>query len=760
MKLREFRVSATDLAHFCCRKGGVVSGNERKPSAQQGIQGHLFIQQQRPQHYQREVSIKKSITTDRCHWILAGRIDGLQHENVTILEEIKTTYCSETELPDDQHQIHLAQAQLYGALICQQQNLTEVLLRITYLKLDDAHIYYREQLYSHQELEAFLNHCIAQYSNWLNHYCIFLDTRNSALQEQPFPFDDYRAGQRSLSVTLYRDIRDCNPGIYHAPTGLGKTIGLLFPALKHLAEGNIAKIWYLTAKNSGHNSVRQALAHMNSPLPLRILYLQAREKTCAGCIAADQSGCKHLTNHYDRLPAARDAFQSSSHFNEQDLLKLAQEHQLCPHQLTRDLLPWVDVVVADYNYVFDPYTRLTDPLTGSKSICLLIDEAHNLPQRARSMFSAELSVHCINQLQKAITDTDLQKRLRSIGRTLQTLLKDVDDGVTTLPSNLINTLQFTADQLNEWFAQQNWLLFPNDIFENIMTLWRFAQRATKIEAEDTILCSQQPARIQIFCTDPAPQLERISSGFHSCHYFSGSLLPINFFQRSISTQPLPSQLVLASPFPPENLLTLVAPVNTRFHNRAHSMHQIVELIQTLWQCRPGRYLMALPSYEYLRSIMTELEQYPGIPLLCQSQTSSPETHQTFHQQLQKEHYLAGVITGGLFAEGIDLNNKLDGVIIIGTCLPPPSTEIEQIKAQFDQQGQSGFDFAYRYPGINRVIQTAGRVIRSEQDRGVVLLVDDRFTQPVYRNLLPSHWQPHRVKSSIELKQALSAFAPN
>ena len=158
--------------------------------------------------------------------------------------------------------------------------------------------------------------------------------------------------------------------------------------------------------------------------------------------------------------------------------------------------------------------------------------------------------------------------------------------------------------------------------------------------------------------------------------------------------------------------------------------------------------------------MTELKQCPDIPLLCQSQTSSPETHQTFHQQLQKEHYLAGVITGGLFAEGIDLNNKLDGVIIIGTCLPPPSTEIEQIKAQFDQLGQNGFDFAYRYPGINRVIQTAGRVIRSERDRGVVLLVDDRFTQPVYRNLLPSHWQPHTVKSSIELKQALSAFAPN
>lgn len=760
MTRRHFRLSITGLAHFCCRWGDLAYGQERTPTAQQGMEGHQRLQAQRPLLYQREVSIKTSVEARHCSWVLAGRLDGLQpdyqQQNNTLLEEIKTTYYTDATLPRPQYDVHLAQARLYGALLCQQQNLNTLTLRLTYLNLEDNTTFQREQDVSATELTGFLQDCLQQYSDWLDQYCQYLDQRDQSLQTEPFPFADYRSGQRALSITVYRNIRDQQNGIYHAPTGLGKTMGFLYPTLKQLGEGNIRQIWYLTAKNSGHNSVRQALELLSPQLAIRALFLQAREKLCPGCSSGEPEGCTFQKGYFDRLPAARRAFQQRRRFLHQDLVDLAHEHTLCAHQLGRDLLPWMDVVIADYNYVFDPYTRLGDALENSKNLCLLVDEAHNLPDRARLMFSAELPQACLRQLQNAVTVAPLQKRLRSIERQIGSLIRSTEP--QTLSSKLCQLLTNTAEALNEWFAQQNWLLYPGDLFEQVMTLWRFAQRANHLQAEDVILCSQQPDRIQIYCTDPSTQLERLYQSFHSCHFFSGSLLPLDYFQRSISTQPLATRLQLASPFPGQHLCTLIAPVNTRYQYRQQSMDQIVALLNAMWQARPGRYLMALPSYEYLQEVMSVLEQTSTIPLQCQPNSSDPLTRQAFHDLLQEPNYLAGVIAGGLFAEGLDLGStKLDGVIIIGTCMPPPSQEREQIKNHFSSLQLDGFDFAYRYPGINRVIQSAGRLIRSEQDRGLVLLMDDRFHQPRYRQLMPDHWQPKLVKNPQELNVALTAF---
>ena len=753
---RAFRVSVTDLAHFCCRRGDVTLGSDRSPSAQQGQEGHKQLQSQRPEHYQKEIAIKSHWTGKHCVWNLAGRIDGLLVEgDVTTLEEIKTTYCLEQDLPDAQYQVHLAQVKLYGAMFCQQHTLKSVQLRLTYFKLDDESTFERTHNYSASELIDFLYQCGNQYSLWLDDYCLYLNARDRSLTTLEFPFPHYRDGQRSLSVALYRHIRDQQRGLYHAPTGLGKTMATLFPALRQLAEGTIRQLWYLTAKNSGHNSVKQALSRFSQTPKLRVLFLQAKEKVCINCDRG-QINCNAQTGYYDRLPAARQMFQQQDYFFEADLQQTATEHNLCPHQLTRDLLPWVDVVVADYNYVFDPQARLNDALTDSKHISLLVDEAHNLPDRARVMFSADLYLKSIKHLQQNVTEPGLQKRLRKLARQYGEVFDGADE--RELPSAFVQQLQTVIEPLNDWFAQQNWLLFPEELFEHMMALWWFSQRAQSIENEDALLYSSKPDRIQIFCTDPAPKLQRITDSFHSCHFFSGSLLPMDYFQHSLQQDRGASQLTLSNPFPPEHQCTLVIPVNTRFNQRAQSITQIAAYIRTLWQTHPGRYLMALPSYEYLAEVMAQLASEPDLPLLYQPQTGSLDARAEFLLQLQDSHYLAGVIAGGLFAEGIDLqDNKLDGVIIIGTCLPPPSPEREHIKHHFDESHHQGFDFAYRYPAINRVIQTAGRLIRSEKDRGLLLLMDDRFTQARYRSLLPRHWQPQLVKNSGELQQALTAF---
>ncbi len=428
----------------------------------------------------------------------------------------------------------------------------------------------------------------------------------------------------------------------------------------------------------------------------------------------------------------------------------------------------MDLVVADYNYVFDPNARLSEALSGSRHISLLVDEAHNLPERARTMFSADLYLNSLKHLQDNTSDPELQKQLKKLSRQYRAVLRQAEDEAQ-LPPTFVHQLQTTVERLNDWFAQQSWLLFPDELFEHMMALWRFAQRAQAMAEEDALLRSLKPDRIQIFCTDPAPRLQQITADFHSSHFFSGSLLPMAFFQRSISTE-LNSEpntgsqaapLALDNPFPAEHLCTLVAPVNTRFQQRADSIPRITEFITTLWDQRPGRYLMALPSYDYLTEVSRALAQHPQLPLCIQPQSTDPAARADFLQQLQGSRYLAGVIAGGLFAEGIDLEgNTLDGVIVIGTCLPPPTPEREHIKQHFDAHNGQGFDFAYRYPAVNRVIQTAGRLIRSEQDRGLLLLMDDRYTQPGYRTLLPVHWQPQLVKNQQELRQVLDSLFHN
>ncbi|WP_290578391.1 ATP-dependent DNA helicase [Ketobacter sp.] len=752
---RAFRISVTELAHFCCRQGDVVLGNDRSPTLQQGQEGHQRLQSQRPEAYQREVAVKAHFSGQFCHWTLAGRIDGLMLDGGPLVEEIKTTYCSAQDLPAAQHRLHLAQAKLYSALLCQQHDLDVILVRITYLKLDDDSEYQRESRHTGAELLDFLQGCVVEYSRWLDQYCCYLERRDASLAALEFPFQQYRAGQRALSVALYRDMRDQQRGLYHAPTGLGKTMATLFPALKQLGEGHVKQLWYLTAKNSGHRSVQQALAQFPQRPDLRVLFLQAKDKVCAGCDRT-QLNCSPQTGYYDRLPVAREQFQASPSWQESDLQALAAEHRLCPHQLARDLLPWVDLVVADYNYVFDPQARLHDALADSKHIGLLVDEAHNLPDRARAMFSAELHRKSLIHLQQQVTEPALQKRIRALRRHYEATHKNA--APRALPPAFTQLLQATVEPLNDWFSQQNWLLFPEELFEHLMALWRFAQRAQSIADEDVLLYSDQPHRIQIFCTDPAPNLQPLTDSFHSCHFFSGSLLPMDYFQRCIQQLPGMSQLALANPFPPEHQCTLVAPVNTRFQQRNQSMAEIAGYIGQLWQTRPGRYLMAVPSYEYLAALMQQLSGQPQLPLICQPNSNEPVARAEFLQHLLSPRYLAGVIAGGVFAEGIDLqDNKLDGVIIVSTCLPPPSPEREHIKQHFEHSDGRGFDFAYRYPAINRVIQTAGRLIRSEQDTGVLLLMDDRFSQAAYRALLPPHWRPRLLKNSAELPSVLSAF---
>ncbi len=788
---RSFRISVTDLAEFCCRRGDLNLGLERTPSAQDGQRGQRLLQADKPAHYQKEISVSGEFGNENFQCILSGRIDGLLPQlkpilsapqpdkttgtnttgsdlessppSLTLIEEIKTTYCTQAELPASQQAVHLAQLQLYGALYLQQHPDEPALeLQLNYCNLDDESRFGFQSIATRAELENFFSDCIRQYSHWLDLHCQHLNRRNAFLQELAFPFRAFRPGQRALSVQVYRDLRDHTPALYQAATGLGKTAGILYPALKLLGENRFRQIIYVTAKTSGQRSVQQALQQIaqsehNTHTPLRILFLVARERQCF-CDNATTTPCNWQTGFFDRLTAARLHFQQQSHWTSDDLLQLAQQFCLCPHALSRHLLPWVDLVVCDFNYVFDPNARLHDYLdTNEKNIALLVDEAHNLPERARDMFSAQLQQSPLQAAAKQMKKGAPKKRLKQLLQFFPAE-NSAPTAQNDLPETLATTVTLLAEEWLDWFAQQQWLVFPDDLFETLMTCVRFAKRTQHWQPEDRLITRSDPVpSLEIFCTDPAPRIGNISRQFHGRAFFSGSLLPLEFFAGALNDEPFPSQLNLPSPFPPQHQCTLVVPINTRFDARAHSIAPIAELITTVWNAKPGRYLVSFPSYPYLQDVLHHLQQHHAyLPLLAQ--TSGTQSNDRFLETLQQSEYLALVIAGGSFAEGLDLqDNKLHGVIIVGTCMPPPSLQRELIREQADAQQHNGFDFAYRFPGINRVIQTAGRVIRSETDRGLVILADDRFTRADTRRQLPAHWQPRIINHLKDLPGPLQEF---
>jgi len=764
----QYSVSITDLAHFCCRSGDLNPVSEqRTPTAQEGLAGQKMLQSRRPAHYQAEVSVQAKFETACTTWTLKGRADGVIAAPKYLVEEIKTTYFSQARLPATQQQLHLAQTRLYAALLLQQNALTSIEVVLTYLYLEDETEYSFQTTEVAESLNQFLHLCVEQFGNWLDAYSQYLDTRNQSLELLTFPYQDYRPGQRQLSVTLYRDIRDKRNGLYHAPTGLGKTTAMLFPALKQLRAQAIKQVWYLTAKNSGQKSVKQTMNALQTQQPsLRVLFLQAKVSQCP-CLVGPETEpefklgntpqqCRFQTGYYDRLEQARNQFRERSNFSDADLLRLSQEFDLCPHQLSRDLLPWVDLVVADYNYVFDPQARLQEYLTKqSKYISLLVDEAHNLPDRARDMFSASLSSTQLMRIEQSVSSSAMKKAIKQLQKQLKKVINQTEDG-HQLGTTFRNLLKSTTDRLLEWFAESNASTAAPELFEPLMQLWQFATRAQTFDDKDALIRTPEPGSVRIFCTDPAPRLNRIADGFHSVHYFSGSLLPQAYFSRSFSQTPFASQLILESPFPPQHQRTLIRPVNTRYPQRQQSAPLIAQTIATLWSAHPGRYLLAFPSFEYLDLVARHLDS--SLPILIQPGVGKLKQRREFLRALEQTEYLAMVIAGGIFAEGIDLqHNKLSGVLIVGTCLPPPSAEQDLIKQRFDQEGLPGFDFAYRYPGLNKVIQTAGRLIRSDEDQGVVVLIDDRYTQNQYRRLLPIQWRPSVVATEQKLRALVEDF---
>lgn len=794
-------VQVRELVTFVLRQGDL--GGEREfvgsDRALAGIRGHQKIQHSRPTGYLTELPVEHKVEADEFTLHIRGRIDGLLiTSGRVLLEEIKTVSGSWGHEADP---LHWAQAKFYGFIHAHDNALKELDLQLVYLELPAGKVTEFRQTFSFAELSDFFASTTAVYVDWLrerHHWCF---ARNASIAALNFPFPEYRPGQRELAVAAYRVLASGGRLFLAAPTGIGKTISTLFPAVKALGEGRLERIFYLTARTVGRAIAEKALGDLRrAGLKLRAVTLTAKEKVCV----RDGHPCDPLTcplarGYYDRVkPAIREAL-GREEITRSVLEEVGQKHQVCPFELSLDVSNWADAIICDYNYVFDPQVYLRRHFAeDGGAYAFLVDEAHNLVDRARDMFSADLDGREILEVKRALKNaaptcakalTQLHAAMRKLSNTGESheepaevsdpsvelnlfpvksaTSREKGEGESTsleFPESLIDPMEAALDEAERWLVKNQPAEFREALLGLYFRMHSFRRTAEVYDERFVTIIKSAPApRVRLFCLDPSLLLRKALARGKAAIFFSATLTPVDYYRTLLAGEPEDPVLQLASPFPPENLAVLIQDrIQTHFKGRAESLGDVVDAIGTLVCGRPGNYLVYFPSYHYLNAVLQEFQVcQPTIPVLVQRPGMSEPERDAFLAafSVERGETLVGfAVLGGIFGEGIDLvGERLIGAVIVGVGLPQLCVERDLIRDYFQQQNAAGFDFAYTFPGMNRVLQAVGRVIRSKTDRGVVLLIDARFTEVRYRRLFPAWWKYLRVRHVEALREAIGSF---
>ncbi|MBF0277524.1 MAG: ATP-dependent DNA helicase [SAR324 cluster bacterium] len=790
-----FQVSVKELVEFCCRQGDLNFGSGPSPAAQEGIRGHQLVQRNRPKDYEAEVSIRHTVSRGNIELQISGRIDGVfLKEKPVIVEEIKTTYSSMLSLPSAMRTLHLAQAKVYACLFCREHPdgdhpRDSCQIQMTYFQLEKQDEESTRESFSYNSLSEFFESLMSRYFGWLEKIVNYQNQRDRSIQGMEFPYNQYRPGQRELAVKVYRTISAREQLMVQAPTGIGKTVSTLFPAIKAIGEKEHDLIFYLTAKTVGRRLVEKMLAEMETQgLVLKSMTLTAKDKICFcrnGKIK--ESTCPYTEGYYDRLPQALEELFEYNGFTRSLMENLAEKHRLCPFELSLDLSYWLDIIIGDYNHVFHPTASLRRFQEDKKRRkTLLIDEAHNLVDRARTMFTASLSKSRTLQLYRAVKPVNalLAKRLQHLNRVFLSLKKvceSEDDSMIQREEDIFvgqkkpemaQVLEMFCETLDHCLFEGISLAPDREIEQALIDFYFDVRHFLRIDGlYDKHFVSMvkfhsfgksRAMEITLYCLDPSAQLNSAFHLSHSAILFSGTLCPFFYYSQVLGLEENVRQIDLSSPFPPANLgLFIASHIKTNFQNRERFYAAVAALILNVIQSCQGKYLVCFPSYRYLEAVRGLItEQLCETEIIAQTPQMDDASREEFLNRFVAAKPSGGLlgfaIMGGLFGEGIDLPGKqLIGVIVVSVGLPQICIERELIKEYYDKQQWPGFSFAYQFPGMNRVLQTAGRVIRSSSDTGVVVLVDERFAQHRYRQLFPRHWhylitpQTELLKSRIE-----------
>ncbi len=776
---KSFRISVRTLVELVLRAGDIdtrIAGSERML---EGAQAHRRVQREAGAGYEAEVTLSGTFPSHGFTVTLEGRADGVIRtaEGVTV-DEIKSVTLPLDSIGEDFNPLHWAQAACYAFLLARKEALPRVTVRLTYCSADGASLRHFSRDYTAEELDGFVDGLLARYAEWAEYESSRVARRDTALRALPFPFPAFRPGQRPFAAAVYRTIAGRRTLFAQAPTGIGKTVSTLFPAVKALGEGKAQKIFYLTAKTVTRGVAEDALRRMEGLRPdFKSVTLTAKDKICphpdAGCNPDD---CELAKGHYDRLgDGLKDILARESLMDRETVTRYAAAHRLCPFEFGLDLSQWCDCIICDYNYVFDPIVCLRRYFQDtSGDYVFLVDEAHNLPDRAREMYSAELSKSAFLAVRRIFRDRD-KSVFRAAGEVNSRMLAlrrecaEAPDGHTLARAEEDTALELCVGN----FVRQagRWLRgHPKEKAEELLTLYFDCLSFLKIagfygeEYVTHIVAEGSEVTLRLCCLDPAAQLADTLRKGAAAVFFSATLSPLAFFRRILGGAPGSPLLELPSPFDPGHLCRMTADrVSTRYRHRAQSRGTVARLLAALVGARRGNYLIFFPSYLYMESVLELFPPLcPGAEIIRQTPEMDDASREAFLRGFQPgaQRTLVGFcVMGGVFSEGIDLpGDRLIGVAVVGVGLPQINALQDLIRSYYNAHGGHGYEYVYMYPGMNKVLQAAGRVIRSEDDRGAVLLIDDRFTNREYRALFPAHWAHfHRVGSPEDVQRTLAAF---
>ena len=848
---KEVRISVRNLVEFILRHGDIDNRHQASSdnAMQEGGRIHRMIQRRMGAEYEAEVTLRYSLPTQDYLLVVEGRADGIIHkEGRIIIDEIKGTY-RDVEKMKEPLPLHTAQAKCYAYIFALREKLPEIGVRMTYCNMETEDIRYFYEDFSFEQLEEWFQALIESYQKWEDYACRWQRLRRESIRGLEFPFP-YREGRKDLVAGVYRTIYHKKKLFLEAPTGAGKTISTIYPAVQAMGQDMAEKLFYLTAKTITRTVAAETFDLLRKKgLRFKTVILTAKEKICfMEQPECNPESCPYAKGHFDRInDALFDLLISEENFSREKIEEYAARHQVCPFEMCLDMSLFCDAIICDYNYLFDPHVCLKRFFGEGNSgkYIFLIDEAHNLLERGREMYSASLyknvMLEIAGELKKTIL-SETSKRLKkreiegqmtmdmtemsknaesggaidqsgtgnSAGRSILVrqgyasrmvyqmekcneellALERECGGWRTVEriDDFVKPLMRLQSALDEYLSEQEEK--QPKIRETLLDLYFDVGHFLEIyELLDehyvtyTQLGEEGDFLVRLFCVNPAENLKNCMAKGCSTILFSATFLPIQYYKKLLGGGDEDYEIYARSVFNPmKRALFLASDVTSKYVRRSESeYYNIARYIDEIVKNRHGNYMVFFPSYAFLRTVydiymehfasrdkecilqneyMSEMEREEFLSRF-RGGASDCDLQAVIDMEIEEEEdtiLIGFCVLGGIFSEGIDLkNNSLIGVIIVGTGIPQVCSEREILKRYFDAEGENGFDYSYRYNGMNKVLQAAGRVIRTAEDVGIVALLDERFLQFTYRKLFPREWEQYEMVTVDTVAKRVERF---
>lgn len=769
---REIKISVRNLVEFIMRNGSIDNTKSASIKPIEGTLAHQMIQNSYDENYDAEYQLKYEFEYKGISIKVEGRADGiLKEDGKIIVDEIKSTLRDVNDYNKNINQLHLAQAKCYAYIYCMLNNLDSIYVQLTYYNLETKQINKIRTHYEVKELEKDFFNLINEYKLWIDIEQNHISKRDESIDNLKFPFENYRKGQREFAVYVYKSIVDNKKCFAQAPTGTGKTISTLFPSIKAMGKGYASKIFYLTAKNITKDVCENSLKLMNEKgLGIKYIIISSKDTVCkkdeANC---NPEYCEYANGYFDRINnALKEILKNENTYSYEVIQSLSEKYKLCPFELSLDLALFSDIIVCDYNYVFDPKVYLKRFFDIKKNdYVFLIDEAHNLVDRTRDMYSKSLGKFQFEEISKI-----MKGKNRSINYSINKIksyFKEIDEELIIykdmklsnhieskeLDTEFINLLKTLTQKIDEYLednSEENEKLI--ELYFDVHSFFGIAE----FYDDNFITIYEKNGKevlIRIYCIDPSGVIEQRIKNAKSTIIFSATLLPINYFKSMYRGEEKDYFISLNSPFDVNKRELIFANnINTTYNRRYETCKDVSKSIKDCVKSNGGNYMVFFPSYSYMELVYDYMiKNYTDLNIEIQEKDMSETKKESFLKNFQEGNnctHIGFCVLGSHFSEGIDLtNDKLIGVIVVGVGMPQIGVDRNIIKKHFDKKGYDGFDYAYTYPGMIKVLQAAGRCIRTNSDKGVIMLIDNRYSNEKYKKIFPREWYPNKVARKTE-----------